>query len=169
MKIMRNDFVTTGYVLNPTKDKILLIFHKKFNKWLAPGGHLDANELPHVGALREVLEETGILARVINAGHNYQLTNPTELQLPSPLCILYELIPATAKEEEHMHIDFSYLMEADEQAVTMALDEIDNAGWFSLEQVVELNTFDSVKKICRSIMNDMPGRSITSADQSMLY
>ncbi len=152
MKIMRNDFVTTGYVLNQTKDKILLIFHKKFNKWLAPGGHLDPNEIPHVGALREVFEETGVHARVINAAHDFMLANPTELQIPSPLCILYEVIPATTKEEEHMHIDFAYLMQADEQVLTMALNEIDNAGWFTLDQVMHLNTFDSVKKICTHIM-----------------
>jgi 8-oxo-dGTP diphosphatase len=33
--------------------KILLILHKKSQLWLPPGGHIDANELPHQAAKRE--------------------------------------------------------------------------------------------------------------------
>ncbi|MCA9372860.1 NUDIX domain-containing protein, partial [Candidatus Woesebacteria bacterium] len=42
--------------------KLLLVKHRKLGFWLAPGGHLDPEELPHLGAEREVFEETGIRA-----------------------------------------------------------------------------------------------------------
>jgi 8-oxo-dGTP pyrophosphatase MutT (NUDIX family) len=41
-------------------NSILLIFHKKFEKYLQPGGHIEGDEEPYQTAIREVLEETGI-------------------------------------------------------------------------------------------------------------
>jgi 8-oxo-dGTP pyrophosphatase MutT (NUDIX family) len=41
-------------------NSILLIFHKKFGKYLQPGGHIEGDEEPYQTAIREVLEETGI-------------------------------------------------------------------------------------------------------------
>src|SRR5476649_415055 len=43
--------------------KVLLIKHKKLGLWLCPGGHMEANELPHQAAEREFWEETGIKVR----------------------------------------------------------------------------------------------------------
>ncbi len=149
---LRHDFTATGYVFTPTRDKVLLIFHKKFGKWLPAGGHMDPNELPHCAALREVLEETGVRARIIDASPALGLSGPVEAQIPAPCFILHERIPATAKEEMHMHIDFIYLMEADEGDVLPALAEVDKAGWFSLPEVMAMDAFESVKRICTSVM-----------------
>lgn len=46
------------FVIN--EGKILLIYHKKFNKYIQPGGHINEGEEPYEAAIREVLEETGI-------------------------------------------------------------------------------------------------------------
>ncbi len=39
---------------------ILLIFHKKFGKYLQPGGHIEGVAETYQTAIREVFEETGI-------------------------------------------------------------------------------------------------------------
>ncbi len=46
------------FVIND--NKILLIYHKKFGKYLQPGGHIEDGEEPYQTAIREVFEETGI-------------------------------------------------------------------------------------------------------------
>ncbi|MDA1079115.1 MAG: NUDIX domain-containing protein [bacterium] len=51
-------FTAAGMLIHD--DKTLLILHKKLNKWLCPGGHMEAGELPHQAAEREFLEETGM-------------------------------------------------------------------------------------------------------------
>src|SRR3989344_4657964 len=46
--------------------KILLMHHKKLDKWLFPGGHIDPNETPDGAILREVKEETGLNLIFVN-------------------------------------------------------------------------------------------------------
>lgn len=51
----------TGIVLHPDRESFLLIHHKRLDRWLAPGGHVEAeDDSPRAGAAREVLEETGV-------------------------------------------------------------------------------------------------------------
>mgnify|MGYP003393128033 CR=1 FL=1 len=61
---MKRDFTATCHVI--CDDKVLLIYHKKFKKWLPPGGHMEANETPAEAAKREVFEETGLLVEFIS-------------------------------------------------------------------------------------------------------
>ena len=43
-------FTTSVYILE--EQKVLLIFHKKLQKWLPPGGHIEPNEAPPEAARR---------------------------------------------------------------------------------------------------------------------
>ncbi|MDQ5951652.1 MAG: hypothetical protein QG639_933, partial [Patescibacteria group bacterium] len=47
--------------------KVLLVKHKRLQIWLAPGGHIEDNELPHQAAEREFWEETGVKVKAIQA------------------------------------------------------------------------------------------------------
>lgn len=50
----------TGAVLNPSRDKVLLVHHRRLDRWLLPGGHVESEDrTPEESARREVLEETG--------------------------------------------------------------------------------------------------------------
>ena len=60
MDNLEKHFVATGFVVNKDRTKMLMVYHKKLGKWLAPGGHLEQNETPGQAARREVNEETGI-------------------------------------------------------------------------------------------------------------
>ncbi len=42
------------------EEKVLLIKHKKLNRWLPPGGCIESDETPDEAALREVYEEVGV-------------------------------------------------------------------------------------------------------------
>jgi hypothetical protein len=50
----------TGLVLSPDKSKILLVHHRRLDRWLLPGGHCESGD-PGVESVaeREVIEETG--------------------------------------------------------------------------------------------------------------
>jgi 8-oxo-dGTP pyrophosphatase MutT (NUDIX family) len=49
----------TGMVLHPVDDAVLTVHHKRLDRWLLPGGHVEAGDADiFAAAAREVLEET---------------------------------------------------------------------------------------------------------------
>lgn len=88
----------TGAVLNPARDKLLLVHHKRLNRWLLPGGHVEREDAgPEASARREVLEETGA-------------------QLAAGAGILLNLdvhaIPPKKSEPLHLHHDLIWGLQA---------------------------------------------------------
>ncbi len=53
---------STGMVLHPEGDAVLLVHHRRLNRWLLPGGHTEAEDLSvwH-SARREVAEESSVM------------------------------------------------------------------------------------------------------------
>ena len=151
-KNLKKDFTATGYVVNPQRTKILVIFHNKLNKWLPAGGHIEKNELPHEAAIREVYEETGINAKIISDDFDFGLKGEKDCQIPRPHGILYQIIPESSKDVEHIHVDFVYAMEAEEAVTSVQLDEVARVEWFTKEEVLKLDCFDSVKGFVRNYL-----------------
>ena len=100
---------STAYVV--AGDRTLLLWHAKLRMWLAPGGHIEANEDPVQGALREALEETGLEVEVIPPPDLLVVDRPEVL--PPPAVILVEDI---VREDQpfHQHIDNVYFTRATE-------------------------------------------------------
>lgn len=146
-------FTASGYVLNKKKTKVLLIKHKKLNKWLPPGGHVEQGELPHETLLRELEEETGVKAKFISYGLTVQFDRKKEWMMPSPYFTMLQLIPKNPKEKEHLHYDFNYILIAENDIKTPDPHESQNIGWFSLKEVLSLDAFTVVPEICKSILS----------------
>jgi 8-oxo-dGTP pyrophosphatase MutT (NUDIX family) len=50
----------TGLVLAPDGERLLLVHHRRLDRWLLPGGHVEPDDAEIWGsARREVIEETG--------------------------------------------------------------------------------------------------------------
>lgn len=149
---LHRHYVATGYVYDQITDRFLLLLHRKLGKWLPPGGHLFEGEEPHRGVQRELLEETGLESRIIDLVGRPDVSTPTAAQLAAPFCILSELIPATAKEAEHIHIDFVYILEVDPaKTLNLCSTEVTRAMWVAGKDIAEVDTFDNVKRVCQAI------------------
>lgn len=145
---MESHYTATGLVLNCVRDRILLVFHRKLQVWLPAGGHVEEGELPHEAVVREVFEETGIRACVLDASKNLLLDEMMpEVQVPAPFFVLHELIPAYKEKSEHMHYDFIYKMQAFSDEYVMNLDECESVAWFSKEQLLTCKTFQATRKM----------------------
>ena len=62
---MNRQFCASVFIINPENLKILLVHHKKFKKWVQPGGHIEPGEAPEETAVREVFEETGLKVKLL--------------------------------------------------------------------------------------------------------
>lgn len=129
-------FCASVLVINPEDKKILLVRHKKFGKWVQPGGHIEENEFPEEAALREVFEETGIKVQLI--GDRF----PREDDFIRPLAV-----QRNRSKQGHIHIDFFYHANpvgSIEPIINLA--ESTDIGWFSLDEVLEMeDVFDDIK------------------------
>ena len=103
---MIRHFTATAFVVDGSRT--LLHWHKRLQQWMPPGGHIELNEDPVQAVLREIHEETGLLAEVIPANARLSFDYPE--QLPPPYTILVEDIPGP--DEPHKHIDLIYICRA---------------------------------------------------------
>ena len=127
---MERHFTVTGFVVDG--ERTLLHWHKKLGIWLPPGGHIDANEDPVQAVLREVREETGIIAEVVPGGRTYTFTNVQSL--PAPISIIVADV-AIDGEEPHQHIDLSYAVQPVAGAPREEAEEDHGFVWVSAEQL----------------------------------
>jgi 8-oxo-dGTP pyrophosphatase MutT (NUDIX family) len=110
--------------------RVLLHYHRKLGRWLPPGGHIEAKELPDDAAFREVLEETGIRARLLG-GRGLPIDEPRQLVLPAGIQVerIYE---------GHEHIDLVYFAcpaDADAVEIDPLLAEQDRVGWYAADEL----------------------------------
>ncbi len=88
----------TGLVLSPDRNQILLVHHRRLNRWLLPGGHCESDDSTIASvAQREVKEETGAVL----------------LENAAPLVgIDVHPIPAKHREPLHLHHDLIFAFQA---------------------------------------------------------
>jgi 8-oxo-dGTP pyrophosphatase MutT (NUDIX family) len=139
--IMERQFTATVYIVD--HDKVLLIHHRKLNKWLPPGGHLDPNEIPPDGARREAREETGLEIEFIPQENVWvERWNARSFERPY-LCLLEE-IPAHGDKAAHQHVDFIYLARPAGGKEVQNHCETGGMRWFTLQEIRNLKPDEEI-------------------------
>lgn len=133
----------TVYVVNEDK-KLLMILHNKLNKWVPPGGKLDNHETPDEAAIRECLEETGIDIELCGEKHDF------DESLITPIGSQCNTIKPGIRD----HVDLIYLGKPKNSDSKLLLSQREGSaiGWFNLEEINNLNTFDSVKYWAKKLL-----------------
>lgn len=99
----------TGLVRSPEGERVLLVHHRRLDRWLLPGGHVEPEDTEiWDAARREVVEETG--ARLAPD--------------PRPRLISLDVhgIPGKGREPYHLHHDLIFLFQAVAETVEVSAE-----------------------------------------------
>lgn len=125
MEPLKTSYCGSTFIIDPNKQKILLIYHKKFQNWIQPGGHLKEGESPEEGAIRQAYEETGVRVKLV-----YQK-------------------PFMVEEYNNFAgniIDYQYVaVPVTDNQTLVNSEESFTLDWFSLEELEHIPVFPDVK------------------------
>lgn len=118
----------SALVVDVDNQRVLLHFHKKLNRWLQFGGHMEDDEFePAITAYREAVEESGLSDLV-------WLSDAQQ-----PLDIDVHRIPARGGQPEHYHLDFRYVLATHQPEAVQGLGgESNEFRWLSVAKTRDL-------------------------------
>jgi 8-oxo-dGTP pyrophosphatase MutT (NUDIX family) len=155
------DFTVAIFVVHD--GKILLIHHRKLDKWLPLGGHIELDEDPEQAALREAKEESGLDVELI--GERPPTTSPGTRALITPRFLDIHRI-----NETHEHIGLIYWARpkagssrCDDRTpprgvpARLATEEHHDIRWCTREDLEHLSPpmTDAVKWYCRQAIGEI--------------
>ena len=117
--------------------KILIVHRPKYNDWSFPKGKADPGESIEQTALREVREETGIDARIIDRLPSVRYTYEGKERIVRPKVVHY------------------FLMEPAGGTLGVNGYEIDQAEWLEPRQALDRLTYDHDRKLLNDAMAEL--------------
>jgi len=144
------DFTVAIFVIQ--KGRVLLIHHRKLDKWLPLGGHIELEEDPEQAALREAREESGLEVELI--GERPPTTEPGTRALIAPRFLDIHRITET-----HEHIGMIYWARPRNGTLTLAKLEHHDLRWCSSVELDALQPAmsNAVKWYCRKAIEEVAG------------
>ena len=148
------DFTVAIFVVHD--EKILLILHRKLDRWLPLGGHIELDEDPEQAALREAKEESGLDVELL--GERPPTTSPGTRALIAPRFLDIHRI-----NETHEHIGLIYWARPKRSGGALAADptlataEHHDIRWCSVEDLEKLSPpmTDAVKWYCHQALKEI--------------
>lgn len=137
---------SSAFVLNKTRDKVLMIYHNIYDSWGWTGGHADGEDDLLRVAIKETREETGV-----------KNVEPVVKDI-----ISIDIIPVLGHIKKgkyvsaHLHLNVTYLLQGDETE-TLVIKEDENSGvkWIALEEISNHCSEPYIEEIYNKIIRKM--------------
>ena len=154
------DFTVAIFVVH--NGKVLLIHHRKQDKWLPLGGHIELDEDPEMAALREAKEESGLEVELV--GERPPTTEPGTRALIAPRFLDIHRITET-----HEHIGLIYWARPKNGTLTLASAEHHDIRWCGAADLDALRPpiANAVKWYCCQAMAELKERTVERLPLSM--
>ncbi|HEV7766686.1 MAG TPA: NUDIX domain-containing protein [Thermoanaerobaculia bacterium] len=130
-------FTASCYIID-SDGRLLLHHHRRLDRWLQMGGHVEADESPDLAALREGREESGL--------HDLAPMSDGIFDLD------IHPIPAGKGEPDHAHFDIRYLARTQTPEAAVAdQTESNDLAWVTLDRAAELMPGPDSARVLRKI------------------
>ena len=130
-------FTASCYVIDAA-GRLLLHHHRRLDRWLQMGGHVEGDESPELTALREGAEESGLRDLALATDGIFDLD--------------IHAIPAAKGEPDHDHYDVRYLARtASPGAIALDRAESNDLAWVTLARAAELMPGAESHRVLRKI------------------
>jgi 8-oxo-dGTP pyrophosphatase MutT (NUDIX family) len=142
------DFTVAIFVVQ--HGKVLLVHHRKLDKWLPLGGHIELYEDPEAAALREAREESGLDVELI--GERPPTTEPGTRALIAPRFLDIHRITET-----HEHIGLIYWARPKNGSLALSAEEHHHIRWCSKEELdgLEPRMSNAVRWYCCKAIEEL--------------
>jgi len=142
------DFTVAIFVVH--RGKVLLIHHRKLDKWLPLGGHVELDEDPEQAALREAREESGFEVELMGE-------RPPTSETGTRALIAPRFLDIHRINDVHEHIGMIYWARLKSGEISLAQAEHHDIGWYTSEQleVLQPPMSDAVKWYCRKALEEV--------------
>ncbi len=132
--LLTGHITASCWIVDPPRSRTLLTWHKRLNRWLQMGGHVEPEDATLLAAaLREAQEESGL------AGVRPLAEGIFDLDIHP--------IPAKKKEPDHLHYDVRFLFEADPEEPLVVSPESREVAWVELGRVTDRNPDASMRRM----------------------
>ena len=126
-------FTASAWIINPSSIEVLMLHHKKLNKWLQPGGHADGQLDLEKVARKEAKEETAL--------NNLQLITTGIFDID------IHLIPENKGIQEHEHFDIRFAYFCTDKDQTAINSESNDYRWIQIASIASLTNEPSILRM----------------------
>jgi 8-oxo-dGTP pyrophosphatase MutT (NUDIX family) len=123
----------SAWIVDAQRRSAVLLHHRKLERWLQLGGHVDGDPDVRRSALREAREESGLRTLRLIADDIYDID--------------VHRIPARGSEAEHDHYDLRFALEADPREPLVRNAESHDVRWIALTDLETYAIDDSVRRL----------------------
>ncbi len=141
-------FSASAFLVNKKRNKMVVVYHIINDGWIYPGGHADGDDNLLSVAVREVEEETGLKAKILDENIYAIQSAPVKGHIKSGKYV-----------SSHIHFDVLYLMEADDRSpLKYKENESKGVKWISFEEADDKTMCDFIRPIHKKIIEKLKSK-----------
>ena len=135
---------SSGFIMNKSLTKTLMIHHNIYNTWAWTGGHADGEENLLEVAVKEAKEETGL--------------ETVELMSPKIASLDILQVNGHVKKDKyvsaHLHLNVAYLLTANEDhSLLINKRETSGVKWINIDEIADYSQEPELIKIYNKLIN----------------
>ena len=128
--LLKGHITGSSWLVNDSRDRVLLMHHRKLDRWMQLGGHADGDSDVLRVALKEAIEESGIDGIVALS--------------PAIFDVDVHEIPARGEVPAHLHYDIRFALVAPAGAKFQINSEAKELTWVAFGDIEKFTSDESI-------------------------